>query len=105
MWKQNLKSRIRKPSTIISLVSQVVALLLLVGYDLDKNIIVSVATVLCSILVTLGILSNPDTENKGYGDDIRPCSKEGKNTCHVKVNGQMVCAVCGTTCNRNPQES
>lgn len=96
MWKQNLISRLKKPSTILSLISQIVSILLLLGFNLNENLIISIATAACAVLVTLGILSNPDTEKKGYGDDFFYCAKDGKKTHHLKINGQMVCKDCGT---------
>lgn len=60
--------RLRKPSIILSLVSQIITILLLLGFDIDKNLIMSVATIICSILVALGILSNSDSTKKGSGD-------------------------------------
>ena len=81
------------------MLSQVVSILLLLDVNINENLIVSIATIVCSILVALGILSNPDTENKGYGEDYLYCFTDGKNTCHVKINGQMVCKKCGTIYN------
>ncbi|MDR1705155.1 MAG: hypothetical protein LBS19_10810 [Clostridiales bacterium] len=88
-------TRLKKPSTLISLISQVVSILLLLGVHVDQNAIMSVAAAGCSVLVTMGVLSNPDTKKKGYGDDLLTCSKEGKLCKHVMVNGQMVCEDCG----------
>lgn len=95
MWKQNLVSRLKRPSTILSLIAQVVSILLLMGVNVNESLILSISAIACSILVALGILSNPDTETKGYGDDILHCSNDGKGTCHVKINGQMICKECG----------
>jgi uncharacterized membrane protein len=88
--------RLRKPSTLLSLISQAVSILLLLGVHLDQTVIMGVAAAVCSILVTLGVLSNPDTAKKGYGDDMYPCSSTGELEKHVPVNGQMVCEKCGS---------
>lgn len=90
--------RLKNPSVILSILSQIIALLLLFGFKINENIIMSVAAIACSILTTLGILSNPDTKNKGYGDDIITCSECGKSCVHCNVNGQMICSNCGTVC-------
>lgn len=95
MLKRTIIARLQKPSVILSLVSQATAVLLLIGFTIDEHLILSIATLLCSALVTLGILSNPDTENKKFGDDVMLCSKEDKYSNHIKINGQMLCAECG----------
>jgi uncharacterized membrane protein len=88
--------RLNKPSTIISVVSQVVSTLLLLGVHVDQSMVMGVAAAGCSIMVTMGILNNPDTQKKGFGDDLLICSSSGKLEKHVMVNGQMVCEVCGS---------
>jgi uncharacterized membrane protein len=87
--------RLKKPSTIISLVSQITSLLLIFGVSVNADAVITVTTLVCSILVILGILSNPDTVNKGYGDDYLQCAMDGRKTLHVEVNGQMLCKDCG----------
>lgn len=96
---KQMVSRLRKPSVALSLVSHVLTLCITMGFELNENHIMSVATILCSILVTLGILSNPESLKKGYGDDYLICSASGKLEQHVKVNNQMVCANCGAVYN------
>lgn len=88
-------SRLKKPSVIISLVSQIAPILILLGFNIDEHALMTVTYALCSILVTLGILSNPDTNQKGYSDDLLTCSNDGLLSPHVMVNGQMVCKNCG----------
>lgn len=92
--KQFLK-RLRKPSVIMSVVSQIITALLLLGFDVDKSLVMAIATIGCSILVTLGILSNPDSTKKGYTDNMLTCSNSGKKEKHIMINGQMVCTECG----------
>ena len=87
--------RLQKPSTILSLVSQVLSILIILGVHINTAAVTTIAALGCSALVTLGVLSNPDTVNKGYGDDILECSEEGVRTQHVEVNGQMLCKECG----------
>lgn len=97
-WKL-IVSRLKKPSVILSLVSQIASVPIVFGLNVDKNIIITVAAILCNVLVTLGILSNPDTETKGYGDDVFVCTGCGQEQPHVIVNGQLVCKNCGTVYN------
>jgi uncharacterized membrane protein len=87
--------RLKKPSTIISLTSQVVSILLLLGVHINQTEVMGIAAAICSLLVTMGVLSNPDSNKKGYGDDLKICSNDGNLTKHVLVNGQMVCEECG----------
>lgn len=91
--------RLKKPSVLLSIVSQVVAVLLMLGFDVNEGMVMSVAVGISSVLVTLGILSNPDAHKSGYGDDILTCSASGNLEPHVMVNGQMVCANCGAVYN------
>jgi len=53
-------SRLRNPTVILSIVSNLISLGLLLGYKLNEGLIMSAVTIICSILITLGILSNPD---------------------------------------------
>jgi uncharacterized membrane protein len=89
--------RLRNPSVVLSIVSQVITLLLLLNVNINADMITRVAAVVCSILITLGILSNPTTQVKHYGDDILHCSKCNKDTVHVRVNGKMTCTECGNS--------
>ncbi len=92
---KNFVTRLRKPSILIGLVSQVISVLILVGVRVDQTAVMGVVTAITSILVTMGVLSNPDTKKKGFGDDIYPCSLTGELEQHVLVNGQLVCQKCG----------
>ena len=88
--------RLRNPSVIFSIAAQLVTILTLLKVPGDANLIAGIVTASCSILVMLGILSNPTTKNKGYGDDILHCEGCGANSEHVEVAGQMYCKECGT---------
>lgn len=94
-WKLILK-RLKKPSVVLSIVSQIVSVLILFKAPIDAELIKGIAAALCSILTLLGIMSNPDTQKQGYGDDVYTCSGCGENTQHAMVNGQLVCCRCGT---------
>ncbi len=69
--------------------------MMLLGISLDTNLIMGIVAGLSSVMVTMGVLSNPDSVNKGYGDDILKCSREGVMEKHVMVAGKMVCQACG----------
>ena len=84
-------SRLKNPSVILGLTSNIVSLALLLGYKLNESLILSAVTILCSMLVLLGILSNPDdnTDNRFY------CPVEKERTLHVEVASRKVCSTCG----------
>jgi uncharacterized membrane protein len=92
---QLVLSRLRRPSVIMSVASQLISLLMILGVHLNQNTIMTVVTIGCTMLASLGILSNPDTQKGGFGDDILTCSATGKKEPHVMVNGQLVCKSCG----------
>ena len=87
--------RLKNPSVVISIGSQIVSILLLFNIDLDRNLVVTAITGICTVLTLLGIMSNPDTEKNGYGDDIEFCENCQQETRHVRVGDSMVCTHCG----------
>lgn len=88
--------RLRKPSVIASLTSQILTLCILLGINVDATLVTSVITTFTSMFVILGIFSNPDAQKKGYGDDIIPCENCGQLSQHVKAGDNMVCTNCGS---------
>lgn len=87
--------RLKKPSVLISIFSQIITLLILFGIDIDKGIAITAVTSICSILTLLGILSDPDSQHKGYSDDILVCSHCHKPSQHILINGKYICKECG----------
>lgn len=87
--------RLSKPSVIISIASQIITILILLKVNVDKELILGVVTTCCSILVTLGILSNPTSDKKDFLDDIYFCPNCQKESVHVMINDKMVCSECG----------
>lgn len=87
--------RLKKPSVIISIVSQIITLLVIFDINIDKNEIVKGLSLVCSILITLGIVSNPDTIKRGYLDDIAYCEKCLCKSKHILIDGDMRCELCG----------
>lgn len=88
--------RLKKPTVIISLISQIVGILILLDVNIDSEAITGIATSVTAILVTLGILSNPDTVTSGYGDDIAYCEGCEEEKSHVAIGGELYCSDCGT---------
>ena len=96
---QIILKRLKKPSVILSIVSQAIAILAMLNIHVDNTIVMAIATAICSILTTAGILSNPSTVKNGYGDDIYVCSGCGKSNVHTLINGKLVCNTCGSVFN------
>ena len=90
-----LISSLKQPSVILSIASRIISVMLLLGFQVNQSVVLAVVTACCSIMVTPGIMSNPDSTKKGYGDDLLTCSNSGKKELHTRINGQMVCTVCG----------
>lgn len=91
----DILERLKHPSVVLSIVSQVVAILLLLNVNVDQTIVTGVVTAICSILVFMGIMSNPTTKNKWYGDDTLYCENCQKDSPHIPVGNSMVCTTCG----------
>lgn len=88
--------RLKKPSVLISISSQIATLLLVANINIDEVIIIEVISVICTLLTFFGIVSNPDTDNKGFGDDIAFCDKCNKNSKYIRIGNQVICTECGT---------
>lgn len=93
---QDILERLKHPSVVLSIASQVVTILLLLNISVDQTAVTGIVTAACSILVFMGIMSNPTTKNKWYGDDTLYCENCQNNTPHIPVAGNMTCAYCGT---------
>lgn len=96
---QLIKFRLKKPSILLSLISQIVTLLYIFKIDIDTELITSVITCITSILIILGIISNPDSKQKSYVDDFAVCCNCNKVTQHVAIGDAMFCKNCGCQCN------
>ena len=66
---KTILKRLKNPSVLISIASEIVVIFMLFNVGIGVNVVSGTLTAISSILVLLGILSNPDTENKGYGED------------------------------------
>lgn len=58
---KNLIIRLKNTGTILSLVSLVVLILSVNGFNIDNERIITTVKALCSIGVLLGVLNNPTT--------------------------------------------
>lgn len=95
MQIKSIIKRLKNPSVLLSLASYVATILLLTLTNISSSSVAAITTAALSIFTLLGVISNPDTKNKGYGDDILECPSCGK-AAHVEVGGQLVCKGCGT---------
>ena len=65
-----LMKRILNPTVFTSIISQIVILLTMFNINVDTQQVSLAVTAITTILITLGIMSNPDTKNKTFLDDI-----------------------------------
>ena len=89
--------RLADPTVLISVASQVVAVLVLLGIEVDVTLVTSVITAAFPILTLLGIVSGPDAKLQAYADDVAVCPRCGKLTPHVYIAGKLTCRNCGQT--------
>ena len=87
--------RLKNPSVVTSVVAQILTILMLVNVEVDHTLITTLVTAVCGTLSLMGIMSNPDTKNKGYIDDIQMCEHCNEKTSHVKVGNNLICEKCG----------
>lgn len=92
--KKMLK-RLKNPTTILSILSEIITILILLKVDVNVDLVTGIVTAVCSILVLLGIMSNPTTVTKGYGDDILYCKNCQEKTENVVINNELCCTKCG----------
>ncbi|MEG2000204.1 MAG: phage holin [Evtepia sp.] len=92
---KTILERLKNPSVLMSILAQITSLLILFQIHVDMNLVNGVMTAVSSILILLGILSDPNTQKKGYGDDIMTCADCGETGVHYKINGKMTCKNCG----------
>lgn len=93
-WQIMLK-RLGKPSVIMSIVSQGIAILTLLHINVDSSVVMGVVAGISSILVLLGIMSDPNTQTGGYGDDILYCEHCKDDREFVTIGQRMICKECG----------
>lgn len=69
--KIDIKQRIRNYGLWVSFASLVLLVAQAFGVQIDVGIYNSVVNAILTVLVGLGIVSDPTTETKGYGDDAK----------------------------------
>ena len=94
-WK-SLLERLKKPSVLASIISEIGAILVILNIQVDVTAVEGFIAAVSAILITLGILSNPTTLTKGYKDDVRTCQNCGVKKRHVLVGNDLLCSDCGT---------
>ena len=98
MFKKQIKhmlSRLRSPSVVMGIVSQIIVILTLLNVSVDVNVITGIAVAVCSIMVFLGIMKNPNTKKMGVLDEIHWCEHCKKDSVHYRIAGKLVCSECG----------
>lgn len=92
-WK-NILERLKNPKTLMSIIAQVLALLVLFGINVNQSLVLTAGAAFCAILGTIGIISYPEKNNEPW-DAMLLCSRCDSVEPHVRVNGQLVCKKCG----------
>ena len=67
--KKNIKNRLSNYGLWVSVASLLLLIVKNLGYDIDAGQYNTVVDAVLVILVALGIVNNPATENRGYFDD------------------------------------
>ncbi|MFI3227180.1 MAG: hypothetical protein R3Y09_07170 [Clostridia bacterium] len=93
---QTYLKRLKNPTVVLSIVSEIILVLTMLNINVDEQAVNVVVTGILTILVTLGIMSNPDTVNHTYSDDISYCESCEKDTVHAKIANEMICTNCQT---------
>ncbi len=92
---KQILERLKNPTILLSVVSQIVAMLILVGVKIDEQMALTLAGMGVSILGSLGILSKKGIAGYAAKTENLTCSNSGEVEPHVLINGQMVCTKCG----------
>lgn len=69
--KIDIKQRIRNYGLWVSFASLVLLVAQAFGVQIDVGKYNDAVNAILALLVSLGIINNPTTENKGYGDDVK----------------------------------
>ena len=69
--KIDIKQRIRNYGLWVSFASLVLLVVQAFGVRIDVGKYNDVVNAILTLLVSFGIINNPTTENKGYGDDVK----------------------------------
>lgn len=90
-WWQNLKEKFKNYGFWLSLTSSIVIFLQTIGIGIDDVVAEQVVGAFCSVLVMLGIISNPNS-GKGYidkCDKLDDTQKDSTQVCDNVNNTQI----------------
>jgi len=85
--------RLKNPVVVLSIASQLISLFVLMGYHVNESLILSLLAIVCSILIALGIMTNPAP--RGEGGDSLLCSTCEEKTLHIQAGKSRFCSNCG----------
>ncbi len=88
-------TRLKKPHVLLGILSQMVIILKAFDVQINTESLSVVITAICSILVLMGIIADPDKSDYGLCQDIKKCENCGQTTCHLKVGDTLICKNCG----------
>ena len=86
--------KIKKPTILLAVVSEVVTILMLFDLKVDQNLVMTAVTSLSSILIMVGIMSDPYKKNDNNEHVLAYCPHCDKTTWHIMVDGKEICREC-----------
>lgn len=88
---KQILERLKNPKVLISVVSQFIGILILMGINIDEHTVMSIVGMGVAILASLGVISNHGANNTVF----LPCSNSGKEEPHKLIDGRFICKNCG----------
>ena len=88
-------TRLKKPHVLLGVLSQMIIILKVFDVKINTESLSVIVTAICSILVLMGIIADPDNSNYGLCNEIQKCENCGQTTCHLKVDDTLICKNCG----------
>ena len=88
-------NRLKKPHVLLGVLSQLIILLKVFDIKINTESLSVAVTAICSILVLMGIIADPDNSTNGLCNEIQKCENCGQTTCHLKVDNTLICKNCG----------
>ena len=86
---------LKNPKTLLTVATQIVAMLILVGVQMDEEIVLTAIGMMVGLLSTLGVIHKTEASDLGICVKRMTCSRSGRQTIHLLIGGQMVCKECG----------
>ncbi|MDY3929395.1 MAG: hypothetical protein SOZ34_08560 [Clostridia bacterium] len=87
-------NRLKKPHVLLGILSQIIIILKAFDVSIDTDMLSIITTAICSILVLMGIIGDPD-DSSGFCSEIKQCEKCGQTSCHIKIGDFLICRNCG----------